>query len=233
MKAYDDYLLNMSNEVNALVSECKKISYNKDSINIYCINKDSSISVKNNIPNVSLHDIEKGNGSIIVYYDGTTFVNCHISLRNECVVIIKYSKNKINKLSILNHNGDRSVCFINENFSCNGAEIRLWDYKNVYIGKDVMFSWEIMLFTSDGHTILDKYGEIINKPEDVVIGDHVWIGHGVKILKGTFINKNTVVGESSIVTRKYYDENIILSGIPARILKTGISWDRRRLFNNK
>ena len=233
MKAYESYLLNMSTEVDELVSKCKRVSYHKNDINIYCINKDSSISIVNCIPNVTIHDVEKGKGSIIIYYEGTNFVNCHITLREDSVIIVKYSVNKINKLYILNNNGHGSICFIDKDFSCMGVEIRLWECKNVYIGKDVMFSWAIMMFTSDGHTILDKDGEIINKPEDIIIGDHVWIGHGVKILKGSFINKNCVVGESSVVSKKYEDENIILSGVPVKILRTGISWDRKRLFINK
>ncbi|WP_144268509.1 acyltransferase [Desulfovibrio sp. An276] len=232
MKSYNEYLSNINSKIRDIISDCKNILYNKDTINIYCINEDISISVVSNIPNVTLHDLDKGNGSIIIYYKGTNFINCHITLRKECVVIIGFSNQKINKLCILNNNGYGSICYIGSGFSCMGTEIRLWENKNVYIGDDVMFSWAVMLFTSDGHTIFNKYGEIINKPEDIIICDHVWVGHGVKILKGGGVNKNCVIGESSVVTKKFDDENVILSGVPAKIIKTGIMWDRRRLYKN-
>lgn len=108
--------------------------------------------------------------------------------------------------------------------------------ESLKIGNDCLFSWGIKLRTSDGHSVVDlKTSKAINLPEDIVIGDHVWIGEDVKFLKGSIIPNNCVVGSGSIVTKKFSDENVVIAGCPARIMRRGITWDRRRPeeFNNK
>lgn len=49
----------------------------------------------------------------------------------------------------------------------------------------------------------------------------------VKIGKNTKIPDNSIVGWGSIVTKVFNEPNIILAGIPAKIVKRGINWDRR------
>ena len=138
------------------------------------------------------------------------------------------TKSSIKKLYILNRYGDSSLCYIGENFSCPGVELRLWEGKDILIGEDIMSSWNVMFFTSDGHGLYDKNGNRINQPDDIVINDHVWIGHNVKILQGSFINSGCVVGTLSLIKKKYYEKNAILIGQPATIRRTGIQWDRLR-----
>ncbi|MCB6663487.1 hypothetical protein LI167_09075 [Phocaeicola dorei] len=59
------------------------------------------------------------------------------------------------------------------------------------------------------------------------IGKYVWIGKDVKIGKNTKIPDDSIVGWGSIVTKVFHEPNIILAGIPAKIIKRGINWDRR------
>ncbi len=54
--------------------------------------------------------------------------------------------------------------------------------------------------------------------QDVVIGDRVWIGANVVILKGVNIGDDAVIGAGSIVT-KNIPENAIAVGSPARVIK--------------
>lgn len=49
----------------------------------------------------------------------------------------------------------------------------------------------------------------------------------VKIGKNTKIPDDSIVGWGSIVTKVFHEPNIILAGIPAKIVKRGINWDRR------
>ena len=221
--------IELHNKAQMLIEKCKSHTFDKNKVNIYRIDNDK-IFLEKEIPHVTLHDTEKADGSIIIYHTNTNFYNCNFVLRKKCVILFMPSQYKINKLAVLNNNGHGSLCFFGEDFSCMGAELRLWEYKNIFIGNDTMFSWNVMLFTSDGHSILNAKGELINVPDDIVISDHVWIGQGVKILKGSFVGKNSIVGTSSIVAKKYYDENVILSGNPAIILRTGVTWSRKRMF---
>lgn len=59
-----------------------------------------------------------------------------------------------------------------------------------------------------------------------MIGNHVWIGKNVLVGKGVKISSNSVVAAYSKVTNRFDDENIIVGGIPAKTLKTGINWSR-------
>lgn len=126
--------------------------------------------------------------------------------------------------------GSKSELYIDKGFSCGGLDIRLREHHNVYIGEDCMFSSNISIWTSDGHAIFDKTGNLINIGGDVVIGDHVWVGHGVKFLKKSFVNDGSVVGGSSLVTKQFNESNIIIAGFPAKKIREEINWTRKPVF---
>lgn len=153
MDTFNTAKLKMHNFASSLVDRRKNYAYKNDSINIYCI-ENGKILIRNNIPGVTFADIDKAAGSIVIYHAESEFINCKFTLRKECIIVIMPTIYKVNKLSIMNNNGFGSLCYIGKNFSCQGAELRLWEYKNIYIGEDVMFSWNIKLFTSDAHSIL-------------------------------------------------------------------------------
>ena len=81
----------------------------------------------------------------------------------------------------------------------------------------------------DSHSILDSDGKRINKAKDIAIGDHVWIGQQVIVLKGSTVGADSIVGTGSLLTGKTYDSNSIIAGIPAKIVKQHVSWDPRTL----
>lgn len=104
------------------------------------------------------------------------------------------------------------------------------DNKQISIGEDCMFSRNITISTSDFHSILDcKTGKRINKAEDVYIGNHVWIGNYVTINKGVRLKADTVIGTKALVLGLEHDSNTILAGMPAKVVKRGIIWDRKLL----
>lgn len=99
----------------------------------------------------------------------------------------------------------------------------------IEIGKDCMFSGEIIVRTGDSHSITDMEGHRINKSQNVVIHDHCWIGRRAMIMKGTAMACNTIVGAGAIVGKHFEEENTILAGIPAHIIKSNIGWLRERI----
>ena len=56
------------------------------------------------------------------------------------------------------------------------------------------------------------------KTGSVVLEDNVWLGEGVRVLKGVTIGENTVVGAGSVVTHSL-PANVIAAGNPARVIK--------------
>lgn len=102
------------------------------------------------------------------------------------------------------------------------------DCSRVSIGKDCMFANDIDVRTGDSHGIYSEDGQRLNRPEDVEIGDNVWIAARAIILKGTKIGSGSVVGTGSVVTKGIYPSNCIIAGNPAVIVKSGIRWTRSR-----
>lgn len=51
------------------------------------------------------------------------------------------------------------------------------------------------------------------------IGDNVYLAPGVKILGDIKIPNNTAIGANSVVTKSFEEENMMIAGIPAKIIK--------------
>ena len=98
---------------------------------------------------------------------------------------------------------------------------------HIKIGNDCMFSNHIHIRTHDSHFIYsNETGERLNMAKSVEIGDHVWIAAWVTVLKGTKIGSGAVIGVNSLVTHNV-DENTIAVGIPARVVKNNVTWERK------
>ena len=90
------------------------------------------------------------------------------------------------------------------------------------IGEGSVISWGCEISDSDWHNI-DYQGKR-ERDQAIVIGSHVWIGSHVKILKGVHIGNNPVVAANSVVTKSFGEENILIAGNPAMIIKRGVEW---------
>ena len=93
------------------------------------------------------------------------------------------------------------------------------------VGNGCLFSSEIVIRTGDSHSILSLSGERINPAKDVKISDRVWIGHRVLINKGVSIGSDSVVGTGAVVTKQFNDTNVIIAGVPAKVVKRDIVWE--------
>lgn len=66
-------------------------------------------------------------------------------------------------------------------------------------------------------------------PEEVVIGNDVWIGEGVFVKAGIRIGDGVVVGAHSIVTKDIPDYSIV-AGSPAKLIRMRFSNEKIRLL---
>lgn len=100
----------------------------------------------------------------------------------------------------------------------------------IEIGADCMFSHHINVRTSDSHLIYNtETNERLNKAKNICIGNHVWIAPEAKIMKGVNIGDGAIIGSNSIVT-KDVPECSLAVGMPAKVVKTDVSWSREKLF---
>jgi acetyltransferase-like isoleucine patch superfamily enzyme len=80
--------------------------------------------------------------------------------------------------------------------------------------------------TSDFHSVIDvRSGQRTNQAKDVQIGDRVWLNRDFTVLKGANIGNDSVVGTKAVVTSGTYENNVVLAGNPAKVVKRNITWD--------
>lgn len=99
-------------------------------------------------------------------------------------------------------------------------------HASIEIGERCMFSFGIQIYHTDGHAIMDtETGKIINPVRKLVIGNHVWVGAHVTIMKNTQIGNNCIVGWGAVISGRHPDSNCIYAGNPATLRKKGITWE--------
>ena len=109
------------------------------------------------------------------------------------------------------------------------GQITLHEAGTVSVGADCMLSGDIAMDVSDMHSILDRAtGKRINPPKNITIGDHVWLAQGVRVMKGALIGSDSIIGSRSMVLG-HIPAGSLAVGTPARIIRSGVTWDRRRL----
>ena len=91
------------------------------------------------------------------------------------------------------------------------------------IGSQCAIGWNNNIMDSDMHYLIID-GKKRDSTAPVIIGNNVWTGVGVTVLKGLNIGNNSAIAAGSIVT-KSVPENTLSVGAPCRVIKTGISWD--------
>ena len=172
---------------------------------------------------------EGSNSLVVLHSPIPKFKKCRIFCRDNAQVIIESSCALVRKLQIY-ATGNNCICKIGKDFSLtNGCFLMLGCEENlkISIGNDCMFASDIMVRTSDVHSIYSKAtGEILNKGRDVIIGNHVWLSQKVTILKGVNIVDNIVIGAGSIVTKDCLLSDTVYAGNPAKPIKSDIIWGR-------
>lgn len=89
-----------------------------------------------------------------------------------------------------------------------------------------MFSSSVQLRGGEyPHLIFGKEtGQYLDQPEGIFVGNHAWIGEGVFIAKAVTIPAESIVGARSVVTKRFDEENTVIAGNPARVVKRGVQW---------
>ena len=193
--------------------------------NFVLIKQDGTIIKNPKIKNLTV-DIWGENSKIEIYEPFTITEKCHISCKENSLVKIHPFNKHINTTIIAGRN---NIVEIGEYTTIKDANFFLVASENtkVILGKDCMLSYDITIRPNDGHTIYDKNTrQVKNTPQDIIIGDHIWIGAKVVILKGAKIPSNSIIGTYSLINRAFLEENTIIAGIPARIIKKEVNWDR-------
>lgn len=102
------------------------------------------------------------------------------------------------------------------NFNCC-----VWAGKSsrIILGKNVLMGPSVQLHAS-------KHGTSLGLPmmnqsliyKDIIIGNDVWLCAGSIITAGVKIANGVIVAANAVVTKSILDENVIVAGIPAKII---------------
>jgi acetyltransferase-like isoleucine patch superfamily enzyme len=130
--------------------------------------------------------------------------------------------------------GQDSTVQIGRNVSST-ARVRMsaTEGTTIKVGDDVMFSTDNQVRADDAHPIFDvESGRRVNVSTSITIGDHVWLARTAAVLAGGRVGDGSVIGYGAVVTR-HIPNNCIAVGIPAKVIKRNIAWERPHLSRVK
>jgi acetyltransferase-like isoleucine patch superfamily enzyme len=141
-------------------------------------------------------------GTRVVVGEGCAFLSGHtdnlIGIDRPCIVSV-YNPGTVVK--------------IGEHTGFSGTVIGA--FAGITIGKNVKCGANTLITDGDWHPEDPRSGE----PRPVVIGDNVWLGVGVMVLKGAKIGDNAMIGANSVVTGEI-PANVVAAGNPCKVIRS-------------
>lgn len=175
--------------------------------------------------------IKTGNKVRFVGKNSFTKIDCCsgvINIGNDIIFID-------NQVRLISNTGESSVTIKDRVTFNTGTVLHCSSGKKLIIGEDTMFSINVRVLCGDGHSLFDVIsGENINSVPDIlttrsneiVIGNHVWVGINSTILTGSIIGNGSVVGANALV-KGVFPNNCAIGGNPAKKIKDNIAWSRK------
>lgn len=99
----------------------------------------------------------------------------------------------------------------------------------ITIGENVLLHEGTVLMTHDyaSRAFVNRNAEFIPSHGRITIGNNVWLGRGVTILKNVAIGDNVIIGLGSVVS-KSIPSNSVAIGSPARVVCTFDEYQEKR-----
>ena len=172
----------------------------------------------------------RGSNNKIIIGNKARLHNCEIViLGNNCILEIGGGATIVSNTQFWLQD-DASSIIIGENFTIESGHIASTEGQNITIGNDCMFSNDIEIRNGDSHSIVDKdTNKRVNYAQSVIIGNHVWLTAHTRVLKGSQIPHSCIIANSCVVSGKLENSNALYGGIPAKLLKENIDWNRYKL----
>jgi acetyltransferase-like isoleucine patch superfamily enzyme len=166
--------------------------------------------------------------------DGNTIaLGAGVSLHGDSVIRVRGSDNRIaigaRCAGNLRINVPTSGAVFEMGDGCTAVRARfaLHEPRRIVLGKDCMLSAWVWLTVSDMHSVIDlETGVRTNPAGSVCLGDHVWLGARVMVLKNVEIGAGSIIGAGAVVTTSI-PANCLAAGVPAAtIIRRNVSWAR-------
>lgn len=158
-------------------------------------------------------------------HKGTLVVNRHITKKDPFVGYLEmYQNSEINVSdTFFIHSGCDIMVFKGAKLNLGSGYInrycKIRCYNEITIGNGVAISENFTIWDSDAHQMIN--GSEPTQP--IVIGNNVWIGTNVTVLKGVKIGDGCIIAAGSLVT-KDVPANCLAAGVPAKVIKENVEW---------
>lgn len=190
--------------------------------------KGHTLEAKESILLNSTINIQGDNCTISIGQD-SLLENCKIFMSGNNQTLKIQEGCRLRNTSFWLEDGNNTI-LIGKQVSCEGAHLAATEPGGrIELGNDCMLSYDIDIRNGDSHVIISETERIrINYPEDIKIGNHVWIGAHARILKGSVISENSIIGTGSIISNIQIEANSLVAGVPGKVLKSNVNWERDR-----
>lgn len=182
-------------------------------------------------PHQVIIDYSSSSSDNVIVFDRSSLVYGHYHFRG-AGAIFSFSET-LRQPSLVNvaSFGRDELFFWGKGATSNGVSVDTVDNcGGVIVGDDCMFAKGVSVRTSDQHAIFDMQTKrVLNDSASVIFEPHVWVGQDAMVLKGSKIGLGSVVAARSVVNGVVPRYSMV-GGVPARLLRAGVSWDRSLCF---
>lgn len=172
-------------------------------------------------------------------YDRIAVIHPETSIPNNASIINLQGKKELirigkqtniqGELLVMEQSGEIQIgdfCYI-------GAGSRVWAGEKVVIGNRVLISHNVNIHDNNAHPLdaADRHNDFLYifcngpiQPNDyraaaITIGDDVWIGFNVTILKGVTIGNGAIIGACTLVTKDVPPYAVVVSNSSQEVIK--------------
>ena len=166
-----------------------------------------------------------GTGNVLFVEDGVKLRNSRLRfLGNNSVIHIRKSSRYTRVVSTV---FEESVLYLGPEASFTSeAHLLPTERKHIIIGRDAMVASRVAFRTADPHLVYSVDSrQRVNPSASIWVGDHVWLGEDVLLLKGARVGSGSILAARSLVTKRV-PSNTTAAGVPARTVGNGIFWTR-------
>lgn len=187
--------------------------------------------VKNNSYHiVNSKFVFEGNNNTIEIAENCRITNSRFYIRGNNNRIIIGNSVHMNRGDLWLEEDGNTVCIGDSTCFTAHFHMACMEGTSIIIGRDCLFAADATIRTGDSHSILDYVsGKRVNLSKDVIIGNHVWVGHRATLNKGVLVPNDCIVAACSVLTKVYTEEHAIIGGVPAKVIKKNVLWNGDRV----
>jgi maltose O-acetyltransferase len=126
----------------------------------------------------------------------------------------------LSTISYIEARNATSIISIGENTRISNGFVAIAENGRIAIGRHCLIGARCEIYDSDFHALsaIDRMSGHGNSCYDVEIGDWVFMGSNVRVLKGVTIGTGSVIANSAVVTRDI-PPNCVAAGVPAKVIR--------------